>query len=325
MIIILLLFVSGSYLSSEVLRTEKADIREQYPERTMEILVGYGAGGGTDLSARNMVQALTQEGVIDQSFFVENKVGAGGALAIRQLAESDEHTLAAVPEFGDVLWNGTAGVELSELTPIAQVAQDYHLIAVHKDSPYETIEQLLDALKENPESHVVSVGGTIVGMEAWGWQEIFDDYGIDGQVRMLPLEGSNAALTNVLAGDAHATFVVPQLAQPHIDEGNIRPLAVLTDERTEQFPELPTLREKGLDVTYYRPRGFWINGDAPDYYVEFWEEALEEMVETETWQTYVEQSGLLPEFQNQEEYREQIIADGESYQQFYEKIQEEIS
>ncbi|WP_160112394.1 tripartite tricarboxylate transporter substrate binding protein [Salicibibacter kimchii] len=316
------LFIVGAFSSYDA-QLSDGSISEDYPDRTVEVLVGYGAGGGTDLSARNMVEALNQEGIVDQSFFVENMPGAGGALALRELNDSDEYTIEAVPEFAEGLWNETADLDLEDFNPIAQVAQDYHIIAVPENSPYDTIEDLLDAIKADPETITISLGTNIVGMEAWGWQKTFDAYGIEDRPNMVPQDGSNEALTNVLAGDADATFVVPQLAESHIDEGNIKALAVMTDERTEQFPDIPTLKEVGIDVTYYRPRGFWLNGDVNEEYVDYWEKVLKEMVKSETWQDYVEEAGLLPEFKDREDYKELIREDGEAYRDFYEQVQEE--
>jgi putative tricarboxylic transport membrane protein len=297
----------------------EGQLPEGYPDQTIEVLVGYGAGGGTDLSARNMIEALNSSGIVDQSFVVENITGAGGAIAMKELASSgDEYTLEAIPEYGSGLWNNTAGdLGLSDFTPIAQVATDYQIIAVREDSPYETIEELLDAMKEDSQSVTIPIASSLDGGEPWRWYQVADGYGIEGELNLVSLEGGNAALTALLGGDGDAIFVVPQLAADHIEKGNIRGLAVMTDERTDQFPDIPTLKEKGVDVTYYRTRGFWMSGNVSEEVANYWENAFKEMMETETWEKYIENSGLLPIFKGREEYTNVIAEDGAAYKEYF--------
>lgn len=312
--------------SSETSGTEaEDDLPEGFPSKTVEVLVGYGAGGGTDLSARTMVEALNKHGIVEQSFIVENNEGAGGALTLREVANNkgDGHMLVAVPEFGEPLWNDTAqDIELSDFTPVAQVATDTQVVAVAPDSPYETITDLLDAIKEDPSSISMSLASAINGAEAWRWVEMAKQHGIEEKLNLVVTGGGNPALTALLSGDVDATFVVPQLAKDHLEEGNIKVLGIMTEKRTEMFPDIPTLIEQGIDVTYYRQRGFWINSDAPDSVVKFWESAFEEMVETDTWKEYTANAGLLNEFKGTKEYSELVENDGASYREFFEEYTE---
>jgi len=305
---------------------QKEAFHEGYPDQTIEMIVGYGAGGGTDLSARTAIEALNSAGIVDQDVVVENMTGAGGGLAMREVAtrEGDEYTLEAVPEYGSGLWNEMAGdVELDDFKPIAMVANDYQLICVRDDSPHNSIEKLLDQMKNDPQSVTISLASSLDGGEPWKWHQIADEYGIESnELNLVSLEGGNSALTALLGGDADATFVVPQLAADHIEDGNIRCLAQLTEDRTDQFKDIPTLIENGVDVTYYRSRGCWMNGNVSEEVADYWENSFEEMMETEVWKDYVENSGLLLEFKGREEYTKDIREDGESYREYFESFQD---
>jgi putative tricarboxylic transport membrane protein len=293
---------------------------DDYPNQTVEVLVGFGAGGGTDLSARNMVESLNKEGIVDQSFIVENTPGAEGGIALRELSsrKGDEYTLEAIPEYGLGLWKDNS--DLKDYTPIAQVATDYQTIAVAKDSPYDTLDELIESMKKDPKSVVISSATSLSGGVGWKWHQIFEAAGMKAEPNLVPMEGENAALTALLGGDADVTFVVPQLAVDHVEKGNIKLLAVMTDERTDLFPDVPTVKESELNVTYYRPRGFWMNGDISEPVADYWEDALEKMIETDSWKKYVENSGLLLDFKGREEYTDYIEKDGLSYKEYYDNF-----
>lgn len=315
---LLVLMACSSNASSE----NEEELSEDYPDKTLEVLVGFAAGGGTDLSARNMTESLNKEGIVEQSFMVENLPGAEGGIALRELHSriGDEYTLEAIPEYGLSLWKEDE-VNLEEYTPIAQVATDYQTIAVREDAPYNNIEELLEAIQNDPKSIVISSATALSGGIGWKWDQIIKegDLGIDPNI--VPMDGESEALTALLSGDADVTFVVPQLAKEHVENGDIKLLATLTDERTEQFSDIPTLKEAGIDVTYYRPRGFWMNGDIPDTVANYWEEALMQMSETDSWKEYVEDSGLLLEFKGQKEYTDYILEDGQSFKEYYDKFE----
>jgi len=327
LISIVLLAACGSESSgtSAESNSSNSKLPEGYPDRNIEMLVGYGAGGGTDLTARHLIEALNSNGIVDQSFTVTNMPGAGGALALRKLATSDnEYTMLAIPGAGDGIWNGAGGgLKMDEFKPIAQVASDYQLICVMADSPYQTLEELFDAIKKDPKSVVVSSASALSGSEAWQWDAIVRDYGISDRVNILALEGGNAALTALLNGDADTTFVVPQLAADHIEKGTIRPLAVTTSERTEEFPDVPSLKEFGIDETAIRSRGFWLDADVSDEVLKYWEDALKQMMDTDLWKEYIKNNGLLADFKGTEEYTEFVIEQGEAYQEYYERVSKE--
>ncbi len=294
------------------------ELSENYPEKPVEVLVGFAAGGGTDLSARNMTEALNKEGIVEQSFMVDNLPGAEGAIALRELLsrKGNQYTLEAIPEYGFSLWK-EAEADLDDYTPIAQVAIDYQTIAVKEDSPYDTMEELIQAIKDSPESIVISSATALSGAVGWKWDQIIKEGNLDVTPNIVPMDGENSALTSLLSGDADVTFVVPQLAKEHVEKGNIKLLATMTDERTEKFSDVPTLKESGIDVTYYRPRGFWMSGDVPEVVADYWEDALEQMTKTDTWKEYVEESGLLLEFKGQKDYKDYILEDGKSFREYY--------
>lgn len=297
---------------------------EGYPDQTLDMLVGYGAGGGSDLLARTAVQALTEGGIVEQDFVVENITGAGGGLALQELADrkGDPYSLIAVPEYGSPLWNGNAGgAGIEDFTPIAQVAADFMMILVRDDSPYETIEDLLEAMKEDAGDVVITMASSLDGGEPWRWIQIAEEYGIEGQLGLVSTDGGATSIRDLLGGHSDAAMGYMGVAGEHIESGDLRPLAILTKERVDAFPDTPTLVEIGVDVEYIRARGFWLAGDVSDEVIAYWENAFDEMMDTDVWAEYLENNGLLEDFRGRDEYKNYVEGDGAAYQEYFDSLQ----
>ena len=244
--------------NSNNVNNSSSHLPENYPDKTMNVLVGYAPGGGTDITARKMVEALNEAGIVDQSFVVENMPGAGGAFALRELGskrKDDPYSLVFEAVYAPSLWNGGVGnLSLEDYKPIAQIAADYVLLAVRSDSPYQTIEDLKQALEKDPQSVVISLGQPLTGDDAWMWNNIKNAIGIGGELSMVSHEGTNPAFNTVLAGDADVVAVNPGLVKDHIEKGTIKALAVTTDERVK---ELKTYQPKRSRDRYNLLPGSW--------------------------------------------------------------------
>ena len=190
------------------------------------------------------------------------------------------------------------------------------IVTVGKKSPYQTIEELLDALKKDPSKIVISTSSSIDGGEPFRWHSIKQAYGIEKELNIMTTGGASESFQALLGGHSDVAMLTQSLLKGNVESGSLRPLAVLGNEHLELYPDVPTLKEKGYDVTYYRTRGFWSSGDISQEAVSFWENALKEMTETDTWKKFSEDQGMKIEFKGHQEYKDAILEEAPQYQEY---------
>ncbi len=290
-----------------------AQIPDNYPDQPIEFVVQYAPGGGSDNFARMVASTLTQEGISDATLNVVNREGGSGSIGQAYVAgqEGDNYTLMTMTS---ALVTGPIVLDLAhnyeDFTPIARLAADQLLIVVPADSEFQTIEDLLDAAKTAPDE--VSWGGTGLGGEdslllaqlekASGANMNYISFESGGEVQVALLGG------HVDVASSNPNEIIGQL-----EAGELRPLAVAGDARLEGLPDVPTLQEKDFDVLYQQARGIVGPPGMDPAAVEFWEDALKNLSETETWKTeYLEKNMLLPAYLPAEEFNQWMAEETES-------------
>ena len=217
-----------------------------YPERTVRIVVGFSAGGTTDVVARRMAKELTD--ALGQPFVVENRPGAGSNIAtdfVRQ-AKPDGYTLlmmAVTSTINQTLYSNAAFDLERDFDGVALAAKVPNVLVVHPSVPANTVPELIDWAKANERtaSYGSSGSGTSIHMAG----EMFKvRTGLDTQ--HIPYQGSAPAMTDLLAGRVHYMFDNMPSAWPHVQAGKLRALAVTTKERSESAPDVPTMEESGV-------------------------------------------------------------------------------
>jgi tripartite-type tricarboxylate transporter receptor subunit TctC len=212
----------------------------EFPEEPITLVVPYGPGGGTDLSARILAPAL--EKILGQPVVVENKAGGGGAVALGQLfaAEPDGYTIAVATGSNTTIIPHTTevGYEVSEFTYIADYFAWPYLIVVHPSVPADNLEELVAWAKENPNGLVSATpGGFNIHMVAMG---LLSERAGGLEMRSLPSNSAAESTARVLAGDANVVVGSPATYMEHIKAGDLKALAIVSDV---VGPEL-----EGLDI-----------------------------------------------------------------------------
>jgi tripartite-type tricarboxylate transporter receptor subunit TctC len=222
---------------------------QSYPDRPVKIMVGFGAGGATDIVTRILAEAL--RAALGQPFVVENKPGAAGRIA-------NEVTVGSPPD-GYTLVMATAGMHLQiargeplpfdaqkDLIPIILVAENPHVLVVHPSLPATSIAELIALLKASPGMPYASSGAyTSLHIAA----ELFKvQAGVD--ILHVPYRGGGPAVADVIGGQvAKMMFNDVQVVRPFIEGGKLRPLAVTGAKRSPVLAQVPAMTELGfLDV-----------------------------------------------------------------------------
>ncbi|MEI6836714.1 MAG: tripartite tricarboxylate transporter substrate binding protein [Alcaligenaceae bacterium] len=220
---------------------------QAYPTQPLRIVIGYAAGGTTDILARSLAEQLSK--ILGQSVIVENKAGAAGNLAAAYVAQAkpDGYVLfmATLASHGinPALYKTALGYDpVKSFEPISMVAAIPMLLVVNPKLPIRSVQDLIAYAKKNPGqlNYASSGNGSPVHLSG----AIFADSAkID--VAHIPYRGGAIANTSVMAGDTQYTFASMPAALPQVQAGKLRALAVTTKARSPQLPDIPTVEEAG--------------------------------------------------------------------------------
>ena len=215
-----------------------------WPVRPVSLVVGFSAGGGTDLLARTLAKEFGEE--FKESFVVENKPGANSNLAMTFVARAkpDGYTLLMVP-FGlavnQFLYKNLS-YDVKNFEPVALVAKVPNVLVVSKSLRVNSVKELVAYSKTHPSEITFASPGIGSSLHLAG--ELFK-HETKAMMLHIPYSGSAPALMAVRSGDVNAAFDNLSTAAPYIKNGDMRGLAVTSEKRSAAFPDLPTVRESG--------------------------------------------------------------------------------
>jgi len=219
---------------------------QPYPHRPVRIVVGFAPGGGVDISARLLASRLSE--YLGQQFVVENKPGAGTNIAAVEVARS-------APDGYTLFMNSPAVVintalyakppyELRDFTGVSLFAATTNLLVVPASFEAKSVQQLIRIAKEKPGALNYSSAGPGTTQHLAG--ELFK-LRTGTSIVHIPYKGSGPSMTALLASEVQLTFINPVAVGGHIKAGKLRALAVTDSKRTELMPDVPTMKEAGID------------------------------------------------------------------------------
>ena len=219
---------------------------QSYPSRPVRVLVGFAPGGGVDISARLLAAKLSE--YLGQQFVVENKPGAGTNIAAAEAAKS-------APDGYTLFMNSPAVVintalyakppyQLSEFTGVSMFSATTNLLVVPAAFEANTVRELVEIAKQKPGAlNYASAGqGTTQHLAA----ELFK-LRTGTNIVHIPYKGSGPSMSALLAGEVQLSFINPVAVGGHVKSGKLRALAVADSKRTELMPEVPTMKEAGVE------------------------------------------------------------------------------
>jgi tripartite-type tricarboxylate transporter receptor subunit TctC len=217
-----------------------------YPDHPVRVIVGFTAGGPTDVIARIVAQKLSAS--LGQQFLVENKPGAGSNIASAEVAKAphDGYTITVVSTGFMVNMSLYAHVPydaVKDFTPITMVAYSPNVIAVNPSLPAKSIKELIALLKANPGKY--SFAGPGIGSTPHLSGELFkQQFGLD--MVHVPFPGAADAINATIGGHTQIAFTALPPALANIKAGKLRGLAVLAFKRAAELPDVPTMAEAGF-------------------------------------------------------------------------------
>ena len=261
-----------------------------YPAQPVEIIAPANPGGGWDTLARTIQISLETEKLVSQPLSVTNKPGGGGGVGLAFMAaqKGTDYTLVVYSPpliINDI--NGTfEGKSYKDLTPLAKLITDYQVIVVKADSPYQTLEDLLTAMRADPASIKFAGVSSPGSMDHVAFAKIAKTAGLDPKIlEYIAFAGGGEATTALLGGNVTflSTGIGESVAQ--LEAGTIRALAITSPERltSDLLKDVPTVKELGYDVTYEIWRGVFGPADMSAEAKAYWDVTLKKMVESPTW------------------------------------------
>lgn len=240
-----------------------AGVAQQWPNRSVRVVVPYGAGGVTDTMARVTADRLRK--ALGQPFVIENRPGAGGAIGVSAAmnAPQDGYTILFV---GSTLFTVLPLAQevsyqpLKDLLPVSITGTNGMVMVVAKDAPYSTLREFIDYARKNPGKITYSSGGAATN------NHLVTAY-LAGEQKLdmvhVPYKGGQAALTAVLSKGVDMHFGNSSDLIGPVKSGTVKALAVSTPQRMPQLPDVPTVAETIPGYEYIAWNGYAVTGGVP--------------------------------------------------------------
>jgi len=220
--------------------------QDSYPNKPINFIVPYAAGGGADSRSRQMAQKMSV--ILKQPIIVDNKPGAGGNIGTEMIARAapDGYTIG-MGNFAPMAVNKTLFTNLrydpeSDVTPIVLIEKGPLVLVVNPKSPYKILQDIINAAKAKPGELTFSSGG--IGGSHQLSAEIFkQSAGID--MIHVPYKSGSAGLTDLMAGNVTMMFDQMYSAMPSIKADKLRPIAITSKKRSPLLPNVPSFTELG--------------------------------------------------------------------------------
>lgn len=272
------------------------------PSGKVECLAPADPGGGWDFTCRSVGNVLQDLSLVDGTVQTVNMAGAGGGVAyahtVSKRAGDNTLLVAASTATTTRLAQGQfPGMNADMVTWVGALGADYGIIAVSKNSRYQNLKELMDAVKANPKS-VKFAGGSARG--GWDHLKVLIAAKAAGAEKLpsipyLSYNNGGEAMTQVVGGQVDAFTGDLSEATGFMESGDLRVIAVLADERLPgKFSDLPTAREQGIDAVGPNWRGFYMPKDADEAAKQYWVDAVDTLYASEEWKQVMARNGLIP-------------------------------
>jgi tripartite-type tricarboxylate transporter receptor subunit TctC len=266
---------------------------KDYPHKPITLICPWAAGGGTDRLSRFMADQLQRD--LGQPVVVVNRTGGSGAVghSAGANARPDGYTITmATFELSTMHWMGISPLTWEDFTPVAQLNADAAAIIVRKDSPFASVDEMLEFIRANPRK--LTMSGTATG-GAWDLARagFLLAAGLPvNSVIWAPTQGAAPALVDLLGGHIDVVCCSVPEAASQIASGELVVLAVMSPERLEEFPEIPTVKELGVEWEAVGWRGLALPKGTSEEVVGALNEACQRIIMSEPYEDFMRKNGF---------------------------------
>jgi tripartite-type tricarboxylate transporter receptor subunit TctC len=275
------------------LAVSAAPAQESYPTRPIRLVIGFGAGGPTDIPGRFIADKLGE--ALGQRVVVENKPAAAGMIATRDVLAQprDGYTLLLCTHFEAIntAVYKNAGFRLADLAPISLIAKYYYGLALANTIPADDFASFVEYAKAHPGALSYATIGTASAQEILA-RQLGKLTGIS--MNRIPFRGGAQVVQELVAGRVDF-YVSPTLAiVPQYEAKQLKILAVTSPERLTGLRDIPTLREKGIDFVRFGWLGICAGAGTPQPIIDLIQRDVAAIVASEGYRTMIEKAGSVP-------------------------------
>lgn len=268
---------------------------------SVQVIVPADPGGGWDQTGRALSDVLTAEKLVSTAA-VSNIGGAGGTVGLASLAsEKDPYTLmvTGLVMVGAVETNAAEN-RMEDMTPIARLTEEPLVVVVPAASEYQTLQNLVDAVVEDGQA-VSITGGSAGGADHILAGLLLEEAGLDSagiteKLNYIPNAGGGEAVSLLLGNNASAGISGVGEFSEYVDSGDLRALAVSSEEAATLLPDAPTMTDEGFDIVYTNWRGLLAPGDISDADADALVSLVTELNDSAAWTDLLEEKGWTDAF-----------------------------
>lgn len=294
---------------------------QAYPAKPIELIVTTSPGSGGDVVSRTVAEIIRREKLLPQLVLVNNRVGGGSIIGYNyfKTRRGDPYTMMSTT--GTILlmaYRNDVAIGLENYTPLALFAIDPQTIMVAADSPYKTFKDLMDALRTKPDAIVgATTSSTGAGRHV---MYLMEKQQPGTRVKFVTFKGGGEAVTSVAGG--HTTFTTENLSEglSFVETKKLRVLAITSDKRLPQAPDVPTLQELGYPIVLGTTRGFSFTAGVPKEAVATMEAALKKAHDSAEWKEFARRNIFQDIFMGSVEFTQYLHKRFPEYKEYYDAI-----
>jgi len=286
---------------------------------SIHFLIPGGAGGGWDGTARGTGEALTGAGLVGTASY-ENMSGGGGGKAIGFLIENaDSQQGTLMVNSTPIVIRSLTGVfpyNFRDLTLVSGTIGDYAAMVVGKDSPINSMADLIAAYDADPGRTAIGGGSVPGGMDHLVAAMVMEAAGKDAlNVKYIPYDAGGKAMAALLSGEIAALSTGFSEAVDLANAGEVKIIGVTSDDRVDAYKDAQTMKEQGIDVSFVNWRGFFAAPGLPDDKLAAYTDAIDKMYATPEWEAVRARNGWVnihnpgDDFKTFLEGQEKVIGD----------------
>ena len=294
---------------------------QSYPTRPIELVSPTSAGSGTDIYARALAEIVRKEKLLPQPFVVQNRTGGGSVVAYNYFKTKSGDPYVMLAATGTIVIMATrpdVNISLENYTPLALFAVDPQAIMVGADSPYKTLKDLVEAAQKQPGSIVCAITNPLGS----GRQvvHLMEKLAPGAKFKFVTFKGGGEAVTSVAGGHTHFTTENLSEGLGLLEGKKLRVLAVTSEKRMPQVPDIPTATEAGYKMEAGTIRGFVFPAGVPKEAATIMETALERAHKTQAWKEHAKRNVYEDRYLGSADYAKFLVQRMEEYKEFYNEV-----
>lgn len=298
-----------------------AAIAQSYPTKPIELIVTTSVGSGGDVVSRTVAEIMRREKFLPQQLVVNNRVGGASVIGYNYFKTRRGDPYSIMSTTGTILlmsYRPDVAIGLENYVPLALFAIDPQTIMVSADSPYKTFKELMDAVRTKPEALVGATTSTAGTGRMVIW--LMEKQVPGAKIKFVTFKGGSEAVTSVAGG--HTTFTTENLSEglSFVETKKLRVLAIASDKRLPQAPDVPTLQELGYGITAGTMRGFSFPAGVPKEAVVTMETALKKVHDSPAWKEFAQRNIFQDVFLGVADFTQFLNKRMIEYREFYDAI-----